>query len=193
MTPDPLQKAILLDMDGVLVDFFGATLALHGREDLLDRWPAGEWDMARVLGLDGRDFWDPIAEAGASFWIGLEWYPWADELLELCEEVGGFVIATSPSRDPASAAGKMHCLRERFGKKFRDYMIGPHKALMAGCGMVLIDDRDTGVASFRAAGGRALRFPQLWNADHALAANPLEVVREQLPSLLAARSLAPRP
>lgn len=184
MHPQTQRKAILLDMDGVLVDFFSATLALHGREDLRDNWPAGVWSMAKVMGISEHDFWLPISEAGSKFWSELEWYPWADDLLELCEAAGGFVIATSPSHDRSSAAGKVDSLRERFGPNFRDYMIGPHKHLMAGSGMVLIDDRDTGIHAFESAGGAALRFPRPWNQDHARSHDPIAHVREVLPSLI---------
>ncbi|MFT7668384.1 MAG: hypothetical protein ACI8X5_001076 [Planctomycetota bacterium] len=184
MNNPPEPKAVLLDMDGVLVDFHSAALALHGGQGLLASWPTGEWNMAKVLGITIKEFWAPITEQGADFWANLSWYPWADELIELCEGLGGFVIATSPSHHPSSAAGKVRCLRDHFGPKFRDYMIGPHKYLMAGSGMVLVDDRDTGIADFRAVGGSALRFPRRWNADHALSADPLAHVRVTLPGLL---------
>ena len=175
-----LERTILLDMDGVLVDFFGQALRIHGREDLADRWPHAEWDMAKVMGLSGREFWKPLRAEGIDFWAELPWYPWADELIAICEEAGGFVIASTPSRDPVSAAGKVTCLRKRFGPSFHDYMLGPHKQLLAGSGMCLIDDNDDQVDSFLAAGGRAIRFAQPWNRDHAVASERLERVRAAL-------------
>ena len=174
------DKRVLLDMDGVLVDFFGAALALHGREDLAEDWPAREWDMAPVLGLSGREFWAPINDLGVEFWANLSWYPWADELVALCEEAGGFVIASTPSRRGSSALGKVRSLQTRFGRGFRDYMLGPHKALMAGSGLVLIDDSDEQVEAFRAAGGEAILFPQRWNRAHASIGERLPLLREQL-------------
>jgi len=133
--------------------------------------------MAPVLGLSGCEFWKPIHDLGVDFWMNLPWYPWADELIELCEEAGGFVIASTPARRSHSAKGKVLCLQERFGRGFRDYMLGPHKQLMAGSGLVLIDDSDEQVEAFREAGGEAILFPQRWNRDHALLPERLERVR----------------
>ncbi len=176
-------KRVLLDMDGVLVDFFSAALRVHGREDLISGWPVGESDLARVLGLSTAEFWRPIDAAGSEWWLELEWYPWADELIELCNELGGFVIATAPSRHSHSAAGKMQSLERRFGKAFRDYMMGPHKHLMAGSGMCLIDDREKLHTAFTAAGGAAVLFPQPWNRLHGEACDPMPGVRQQLGEL----------
>lgn len=176
----PPDKRVLLDMDGVLVDFFGAALALHGREDLAADWPPRKWDMAPVLGLTGREFWEPINDLGVEFWANLCWYPWSDELIALCEEAGGFVIASTPSRRGSSALGKVRSLEARFGRGFRDYMLGPHKALMARSGLVLIDDSDEQVEAFRAAGGEAILFPQRWNRAHESVGERLDLVRERL-------------
>ena len=176
----PLNKRILLDMDGVLVDFFGEALGVHGREELAEGWPERQWDMASVMGMSGAEFWKPINDLGVEFWANLSWYPWAEELVELCEEAGGFVIASTPSRRSTSSMGKVMCLQERFGHGFRDYMLGPHKQLMAGSGLVLIDDSDDQVEAFREAGGEAILFPQRWNRDHALLSERLERVREGL-------------
>lgn len=171
-------------MDGVLVDFFGEALRLHGREALAERWPLGQWDMAAAMGLGGHEFWAPINDLGVDFWANLPWYPWSEELVGLCEAAGGFVIASSPSRRGTSSMGKVQCLQERFGRGFRDYMLGPHKELLAGSGLLLIDDSDDQVDAFRAAGGEAILFPQPWNRDHALVGERLARVREGLSNRL---------
>ncbi len=44
-----------------------------------------------------------------------------------------------------------------------DYVIGPHKHLLAKSGGILIDDSDTNCQKFRLSGGTPILFPQPWN------------------------------
>lgn len=162
------QRTILLDMDGVLVDFFTAALRVHGMEHLADNWPAGEWDMAKVMGISEGVFWRKIDDSAAngSFWFRMEKYKWADELIELCEQSGRVILASTPSQDPECAKQKIQWMYSNRGTGFRWYMLGPHKDLLARPGSVLIDDNDGNVSKFKAAGGEAILFPQPWNNNH---------------------------
>jgi len=174
----------LVDMDGVLVDFVRPALALHGREEVLADWPAGEWDMPGILGISSEEFWRPIHAVGARFWAELEPFVWCDPLLELVRSRGRFAILTSPSHDAGCAAGKITWLQSRLGYDFRDFLIGPPKWLCARPGQLLIDDNDTNVERFRERGGEAILFPQPWNRNHALAgSDPIEYINEQLEQL----------
>ena len=187
MSPPPSESSygLLLDMDGVLVDFVGAALRLHGRDEVLDNWPDGVWDMSEVLGISGREFWHPINQAGAEFWASLEPYTWCDELVALADETGGWCILTSPSSDPSCAAGKITWLQRRFGGGFRGFLIGPPKWVCARPDQVLVDDNDTNVDHFRARGGQAILFPRPWNRNHLLSADPMGHVREALAEIVA--------
>ena len=167
-------------MDGVLVDFVSAALRLHDRIEVLDEWPEGQWDMPEAMGISSREFWRPINEAGAGFWASLEPFPWCDELLELVEATGRWCILTSPSGDPFSAAGKISWLQNRFGRGFRDFLIGPPKWICARPDQLLIDDNDGNVESFRERGGQAILFPQPWNLNHRLCGDRMGYLGDEL-------------
>ena len=174
------RLGLLVDMDGVLVDFVTAALRLHDRMDVRENWPAGTWDFPTVLGISAREFWRPIHEAGAEFWASLAPYSWCDELLSLIAESQHWSILTSPCSDPYCSAGKIIWLQQRFGRGFRDFLVGPPKWLCARPDQLLIDDNDSNVEQFRARGGRAILFPQPWNENHALAHDRMGYVREKL-------------
>ena len=171
---------IFLDMDGVLVDFVGGALrTCFGNMEAticqtLELWPAGEYDITKVVGGTIDEFWEAInAEKG--FWESLSPYPWAADLIDLVESAvkRKWSIATSPSRDPQCAAGKVKWLQDNCskGQSFRNYFITPEKHLLAGGNRtrVLIDDRDVNVDRWRECGGSAILFPQPWNSNHGVA------------------------
>lgn len=158
---------VFLDLDGVLVDFFGAALRTHGRPELIDSYPAEQYEIHEVLSISKTQFWKPMSDA--VWWTDLAPYPWFDELLAIVRRMprsGGFSVATSPSHAPGSAAGKVQWMQKHFGREFRDYMIGPQKHRLAQPGAVLIDDNDENIAKFTESGGQAILFPQPWNAMH---------------------------
>ena len=51
------------------------------------------------------------------------------------------------------------------GRRFRDFLVGPQKHLLARKGHLLIDDTDATVDAFHASGGSAILFPQVWNRN----------------------------
>jgi len=182
MTPTT-RSTFLLDMDGVLVDFIRPALAAHDRLDVLDDWPAGTWDISAILGISIDAFWEPVHAAGAEFWSELDAYDWADELVELLRAHGRFFILSSPSPHASCAAGKIAWLQARFGRDFRDFLIGPRKWLCARPGSILVDDSDTNVDRFALYGGQAILFPQPWNRNHALTDDRMGYVADELGKL----------
>lgn len=176
-------KHIFLDMDGVLTDFVGAVLRLHGQSDLLETWPPGERDIPKVLGMSRGAYWKLIDEQGSDFWASLKPFDWFQELIECVRAVAPFTILTASSLDPGCSSGKVRWLYEHFpkveGRRFTDYLIGCRKDLLAQPGHVLIDDAESNVDAFEAAGGRAILFPQKWNRNHTVTA-PLDYVMAQL-------------
>lgn len=157
---------ILLDLDGVVIDFCTAAYAAHGRTCAVNE-PA-KYDFFEDWGLSPDEFWQPIDEAGPEWWANLPLYPWAHELVALlCDRsaVEGmeFLIATTPSRHANSTAGKVTAIQKFCGEQFRGYAITPRKWLFGAPGRVLIDDNEDNCRKFEERGGRAFLFPQPWN------------------------------
>lgn len=153
---------IMLDMDGVLCDFVGAVMRLHGREFNASDWPRGCWNIHDVLGIPEAVMWERIDAVGPFFWSNLNSYQWAWDLVHAIERSNyNFRICTSPHNSVHSYHGKAVWL-ERYGL-LSGTVFCHHKHLMAGPDRVLIDDSQDNCASFERAGGKALLFPQPWN------------------------------
>lgn len=177
-------RHILLDMDGVIADFMGAILELHGQRELADKWPDGEADYAVVLGMTKDEFWKPVDGLGGRFWAEFPPYPWLNELLTLLRETAPFTISTSPSRSAACASAKVEWLREHFQEPlYMDFMIGTQKYLLAKPDVVLIDDQHKNIDQFREHGGQAILFPQPWNSNFAIT-DRIGYVRSELEKLV---------
>jgi len=152
---------ILLDMDGVLVNFAQGVMDIFG-ETVKAKVISGEWSIGRWLYVSDDYLWQRIGED--PFWINLHAYSWARYLFDTVREFGPTTIATSPSSDPSSAQQKIEWLQDWMGFDFRNFMIGPDKAAMARPDSILIDDSDSNVTKFCQAGGNATLFPQPWNS-----------------------------
>lgn len=164
---------VFVDLDGVMVDFTRAAFKVLGCEEKLDAWPLGSYAIEDVAEVSTDEFWDTLDAQGPEFWETLPTLPWADALYKMLEDWVGdpwnqLYVATSPSRAPVSAMGKVHWMRNYFGTKFRRYMLGSHKYLLAGPDRVLIDDSDAKIKKFVQFGGTGILFPQLWNSNHDL-------------------------
>lgn len=186
-TASPLWH-ILLDMDGVLCNFFDAALTLHRAADRQHHWPPGQRDIAPVLGMSPGVFWTAI-DTTPGFWATLKPYPWKDRLLRVAREHGRVTIATAPSMGENCASEKVQWMREHVAPGFTDYMIGRSKWLMAGPQTVLIDDSDRNIDEFRAHGGHGILFPQIWNSLHHVT-DPFPYVLQELQQLTVATSLS---
>lgn len=162
-----MSKVILLDLDGVLVDFVEGVCRLFGQDvaALLARWPAGDcYSFWHLLdgNLTSRDVWAEINRAGDDFWNGLQLYPHASALLAHCERHADAVYFCS-----AGNPRRITWLERWLGKRVTNYFFCHDKHLLAAPGRLLIDDHDETVEKFRAAGGDAILYPQLWNRRHA--------------------------
>jgi 5'(3')-deoxyribonucleotidase len=160
-------KVILLDVDGVLADFHTVVLVAHNGLHLKPKWPAGCWDMLKVLGIDEKQFWAPVDNY--EFWRTLQPVQGAVEFYKALKTRGIPVIfSTTPSASADCAKAKIEWLREHFGEDI-EYMLGGHKQLMAKPEHLLIDDYDKNYEKFKAAGGSAILFPRVWNANWSVA------------------------
>ena len=157
----------LLDLDGVSVRFVEAACRVHGRVFDEGTWPAGEYDIAKVLGINEDEFWEVIHRQGVDFWHGLEPYPWFERLYVELRRLGRVYFVTSPTDSSHSAAGKMLWLKDRFGNDFKDFIITRQKHLLSNTDCVLIDDSDRNIEAFERHGqGKGILFPQRWNSAY---------------------------
>lgn len=156
------MRVCYLDLDGVLVDFVGGALKLHGKEI-----PPKEvqWNFPRQLGFAdtlAKEFWDLL---GYDFWANLGWTHEGRETLKAVE--GAFYdrvcIMTSPCNTPGAVEGKVAWIKREIPDYSRRFVVGPAKHLFAGPGKVLVDDNDDNVEQFRLYGGRAVLVPRPWN------------------------------
>ena len=169
---------LLIDLDGVLCNFFDAALSLHGASQQGSQWPAGVREMAPVIGMSSSKFWSTI-DRTPGFWANLQPYPWKDQLLQFAAGRGRVTIATAPALGANCASEKVQWMRQHIAADFSDYMIGRDKWLMAGPQTVLIDDSDRNIEEFRDHGGTGILFPQVWNSLHAVT-DPLGHVLNEL-------------
>jgi len=172
-------KHIFVDMDGVLTDFVGAAFRRIGRSIPLEQV---QWNFNEQLGLSADDFWELLDGHDASqFWRGIDPYPWYRELLAALGDTPWCVLST-PSQDPGCVKGKVEWLTKHIAPDFRDYILTPRKHFAASPGAVLIDDNDENCAKFVEHGGRAILFPQPWNANRDKTEDRIGFLREAIVS-----------
>lgn len=183
-----MQNVILLDMDGVLVDWVGGVCRLYGldQEELESNW-GEDWGICSAVGVSEEELWEGIDAEGPAFWYDLEALPWAEALFAECSSRAPTYILSSPSRSPHSAAGKVEWMHRHLGYPFRDFLLGPCKELCARLGSILIDDRPRNVERFRANGGDAILFPRPWNDNRDSSDEALSFTLSALDNMLRSR------
>jgi 5'(3')-deoxyribonucleotidase len=174
-----MKPIILLDMDGVIADWFNATLGLYGINttdlDLPRPWEyaihtwiskylkipiSNERLIGRVdVAAEQIQFWSHVVEP----------YNYTEALLErLAQYETDIFITTSTERfSPLAYSQKVQWLDRYFPQLPRSkIMLGKAKYLMARRNHILIDDYDNNVDSFIEHGGKGILFPQPWNTAH---------------------------
>lgn len=173
---------ILLDLDGVLADFTGGANDVHGRP----LYVVAKWDWYSDWGMSDDEFWEPIKQLGHCFYARhVPQYPWAADLLRLVKD---YIIVTANPLHSGLASGKTDWIRKHIGYDAPvittcsggNFHAADLKAMLAGPDRILIDDSDENVAAFRAAGGKAITFPQPWNKAHAFTKHRIEFVKDCL-------------
>jgi 5'(3')-deoxyribonucleotidase len=150
-----------VDMDGVLADFVGGSLKLHGKHI-----PPAEvgWDFWQQVGFDDwRAFWEPLENE--QFWAELEPLPDGMELFRHLERIVGHerIGILSSGLCPGSCDGKRDWLRKHLPKYEEHAIFCTKKQLCAAPCKLLIDDHDANIDAFRKAGGFAFTVPRSWN------------------------------
>lgn len=176
---------ILLDLDGVLANFVKGMYLAHGISNPYEKPEnLGVFEMPEILGMSPKQFWEPANNS--DFWYGLEHFKDTESLVNLAlaysDDVG---FLTSPSAHQDSVYGKKRWLRHHYPDLCKRTLFGSAKELCAGPGVVLIDDRDAGIASFAAAGGIGITCPRPWNMMYRCK-EPLSHIKSMLNGVVAA-------
>jgi 5'(3')-deoxyribonucleotidase len=195
---------IILDLDGVIVDFVRPVMSLHsvtykGEQD----YPvACGWDVVEACNvlrkkqwknyltdLSDREFWQRCGTE--TFWAGLQPYDGAaDFISDLCDLVApeNIVISTNVVDYAGAPAGKVKWINQWMPKWKHRYLIGaPKWALSHPCSL-LIDDNEDNVNNFLSPpdgrhGGKAVLVPRPWNF-HRYCGTPYSLVLEQVKGML---------
>jgi beta-phosphoglucomutase-like phosphatase (HAD superfamily) len=166
-------KEILLDMDGVLADFYTSSTLAHkeaarrvlgikSAKDMDDRFPHNEWNIPDVLGLTTSEFWAPIDNY--DFWINVPMYQGAREFVAELRELAPVTLCTSSSLSPHCAKAKIEWIARHIGSDVPMFIgYKASKALLAKPENLLIDDYVRNIDGFAKAGGEVLLVPRPWN------------------------------
>lgn len=175
-------KTIYLDIDQVLADWMGAVRRFTG-VTLLPRYDGSivsaiaaaepNWPEDRI--------WQMIEQQGSDFWANLKPLPWSISLYLWCTLNAKTVcLATTPSHDPDCLHGKLRWMHTHYGPRFDQYTIIWDKSQLANRHTLLIDDSEKNCRAFVEAGGWAILFPALGNANRGHLADPIEYVRQSM-------------
>jgi len=162
---------ILLDMDGVLADFFSlafekcfqAGYATISQDEYIS---LNMFNMAEVFGISQSLFWQTIDNNG--FWNSLKPMPGCVELVDRLKQIGRVTIASSPSLNRTCIMQKLQWLETNLGISVDECMFGSRKELMASPNTVLIDDYPGNISKFTTAGGLGILVPSNWNTPRHL-------------------------
>ena len=176
---------VILDMDGVMVDFMGA---LHKALNLpyseaAHPYPKRTYEM---LAMVAERAGIPEAEVykicdGREFWASMEWTKEGKELVALVRKNIGdrnIFICTSPMPRGDAWAGKVDWVQREVPWLSRSLVISSApKHLLAKKDVILIDDKDKNVREFAQHGGIGFLVPRPWNsAESVMGRNWLSVL-----------------
>lgn len=152
-----------LDLDGVLCDFVGASLAWHGFDIPLRDV---RWNFVAQLPITPADFWRPL---GREFWATLPWTKEGRDILAATLDTFGAenaAILTSPCDTDGCMEGKRDWVRANAPELSERLIIARAKGFFGARGTVLIDDADHNIHAFTRHGGVGVYVPRPWN-EHA--------------------------
>jgi hypothetical protein len=134
------KYTIYCDMDGVLVDFD------QGYKDLTDMTT----DEANAKGRTA--FWEPIAKAGAGFWIRLKWMPDGQQLWDYINQYNPTLLS-APSKEESSKIGKRVWVKQNIPGVKLILRPASQKQQFSGENQILIDDRVDNIEQWKSKGG----------------------------------------
>jgi 5'(3')-deoxyribonucleotidase len=174
------QTLVLLDVDGVLVDWYTAAGELFGYPKILENsltvWDNSH-DICPRINTDYEKLWAKIEEQGVEWWVDLAWLPWGGLLLYSLSHYCDTYLCTSPAGSPTAAAGKLAWARTIPYLDPQRVLPMSHKELLAAPGRILIDDHIDNVNKFTRAGGTGILFPAKWNGLRWVLNDPVQMRR----------------
>lgn len=185
---------ILLDMDGVLVNFVKGVCALHNMQCPTDVVSYDIWKHRAFQnnGITYEDTVEAIRNVGAKvFWEMLTPYDETTELMSVLYGTGlGIQIITTPMRQVPSYYGKKAWLRKYHPELSHKVIFTDNKYWYANDATILIDDKDDNVIAFRKSGGHAILYPQSWNYNSGIVSGIKKVmyVQQQIKEILDGQS-----
>lgn len=171
-------EVVAIDLDDVLVQFTAGAMRVHGAMFDVDTHPRMRWELAEILGISVQQFWEKI-NATPLFWVDLAPHSWGLGVMTLAHEIADKVIILSHAGGhPDAHYGKRVWAQRHILTHFQDVKLClvEDKWLLSRPGRLLIDDKEENVRDWRAMGGRAVLFPQPWNSNHELCADPISAV-----------------
>lgn len=171
-----MRHEIIIDMDGVLVDFVKG--AYHVAERVggnISPWSPEfnprTTDIPEMYGVPKENwflFYRELESQPPEFWENLPIYPWAYRIVETFSCLYEKVSFASHCVSHNAAMGKVMWLKKHgFPMANRGLYLSTSQSkfiyTMLPSRPVLIDDFDSVVMEYRENGGRAFLFPQPWN------------------------------
>lgn len=159
---------ILLDMDGVLVDFVRSAHEYHElpfNGSYGETYGFGEWDFVSKLPMVAKDFWGSL---GYEFWKECHPMPDAEKILDIVTRYGEPYVLTSPAWTRGCIEGKIAWMRRHCPSLAGRMIFTKYKHLMARADNLLIDDYDNNVDGFYESGGKVVLVPREWNSLHGI-------------------------
>lgn len=156
---------ILLDLDGVIVDFCdGVFRALGDSPTDFRKWPHNQWDWFESLGWTYEQV-NVICDS--DFWADLNWTTDGHNILKTilqrqCPKQ--VYLVSCPMSNVDSISGKIRWVRRNLpAYELRTIITRVPKSFLATPDRLLIDDKNENVDDFKKAGGNAILYPRPWN------------------------------
>lgn len=141
-----------LDLDGVIVDFYGAVSKELGFTTTFEHDA-----LYSYFGNDEAKVKNYLHSLSADWWASIPKFEWADDLIDLATSYGEIAYLSSPGHYPNAGAGKI--LFAKHVLNTEHLILAKTKSLIAAPKRVLIDDTPYNCAAFKKAGGDSYLWP----------------------------------
>ncbi len=169
-TTKPITR-VMLDLDDVLNNYTSHAMRYLGCDDV--EFPVGcGYDIVAAINLTHptQNEWTPDqvwGTLGVGFWYDMPVSDLCADIIWDCVRLVGLdnvFICSSLTKNHHCTLGKLLWMERNLPKWLCDqYILTPHKYLLADENTLLIDDYHGNTLAFERAGGRTLLVPRPWN------------------------------